>query len=100
MHREVAIACVEPCRFAELPHCLQAKEGVAFDAPSALAAQHAGEDVGNRVNIWRDVETPPHQIVACVHHESDLFGGHDLPQAIDKFRTAGAAGEDADHAAL
>src|ERR1700756_735599 len=91
---------MEPCGLAQLPHGLQAEEGVALHAPSALAAQHAGEDVGNRIDIGRDVESPPEQIVTGVDHQRDFFSRHDLAQAIDKFCAAGAATEDADHAAL
>src|SRR5690349_15201605 len=91
---------MEPCRLAELPHGLQAKEGVALYSPSSLAAQHAGEHVGDRIDVGRDVESPPHQIVAGIHHERDVFRGHDLAKAVDKLRATRASAENADHAAL
>src|SRR5215831_2023242 len=100
MHRQIAVAGMEPCRLAELHHRLQAKEGIALHAPSALAAQHAGEHVGDRIDVGRDVKSPPHQIVARIHYQRDVFRRHDLAQSVDKLRAAGASAEDADHAAL
>ena len=97
---EIAVSGVEPDGFAELSHRLQAVEGVALHAPSTLVAQEIGEDVSDGIDVGRNIEAPPEKVVAGVDYESDFFGGHDLAQAIDEFCAAGAAGEDADHAAL
>src|SRR6202035_364966 len=100
MHCEIAIAGVKPGGFAELPHGLQAEKRIALDAPSALAAEQAREDVGDRINIWGNVESPPKQIIASIHHHGDVFGRDDLPKSIDELGTAGSASKHADHAAL
>ena len=97
VHGEVAVAGVEPCGLAELSHGLQAEEGVAFHAPSALAAQHAGEHIGDGVDVGGNVEAPPEQVIAGVDDQGDFFGGHDLAEAVDELGAASAAAEDADH---
>src|SRR5271165_5452850 len=91
---------MEPGRLAELSHGLQAEKRIALYAPSALAAEHAGEYVSNGIDIRRNVESPPEQIVARVNDDRDFFGGHDLPQAVNEFCTAGTTAQNADHAAL
>ena len=100
MHCKIAVAGVEPRGFAELSHGLQAEKSIAFDAPAALAAEQTGENVSDGVYVWRDVEAPPQQVIAGVDDQSDFFSRDDLPQAIDKLCSAGAAGEHADHAAV
>jgi hypothetical protein len=70
-----------------------------FHAPSTLATEHAGEHIGDGVDVGRNVETPPEQVIAGVDDQRDVFGGHDLAQSVDELGAAGAAAEDADHAA-
>ena len=100
MHCQIAVAGVEPCGFAELPHGLQAKKSIAFHSPSAFAAEQPGENVGDGINVGRNVESPPQQVIAGVHDQSDFFGGDNLAQSIDKLCAASAAGEYADHATV
>src|SRR4029077_15762835 len=96
-HGQVTVAGVEPRGLAQLSHGLRAEECVALHAPSALAAEHAGKHISDRIDVGRDVEAPPEKVVAGVHNERDVFGGHDLAEAVDELRTAGSAAEDADH---
>src|SRR5262249_29512789 len=67
---------------------------------SALAAEHAGKYVRDGVDVGRDIESPPQQIIACIDDDGDVVGGHRLTQAIHKLRATCTAAEDADHAAL
>src|SRR5581483_4572477 len=100
MHRQIAVARVEPRGLAELSHGLQAEKCVALHSPAALAAQHAREHVGDGVNVGRDVESPPQKIVAGVDDKGDFFCRHDLAKAIDELCAPCSAAEDTDHAAL
>ena len=97
---KIAVAGLEPGGLAEFLHGLQAKKCVAFDAPTALAAEQAGENVSDGVDIGRNVKTPPEQVVAGVDDQRKFFWRDNPAQAVDELGAAGAAGEDADHAAL
>src|ERR1039458_650450 len=100
MYRQIAIAGVKPRRLAKLPHGLQAEKSIAFDAPAALAAEQAGKNVSDGVDVRGHVESPPQQVVASVDDESDFFRWDHLPQTIDELGAARAAGEYTNHAAL
>src|ERR1051325_5718639 len=91
---------MEPRGLTELAHGLQEKKRVALHAPSPLAAQHPREHVGDRVNIRRNVQAPPQQVVAGIDPQRTLFGGRDLAQADDKLRASGPAAQNTNHAAL
>jgi len=97
---EIAISGVEPDGLAELTHVLQAEKSIPLHAPAALATQHAGENVRDGVDVGRNVESPPEQIVSRIDNEREFFGGENLAQAIHKFCAAGAARQHRDHAAL
>ena len=62
MNSEIAISGVKPCWFTELPHGLQTEKRVALYSPPAFATEQAGENVGNRIYVRRDVESPPEQV--------------------------------------
>src|ERR1022692_3328168 len=100
MHRQIAVAGVKPRRLAKLPHGLQAKKSIALHAPAALAAEQAGKNVSDGVDVRGHVESPPQQVVASVDDESDFFRRDHLPQTIDELGAARAAGEYTNHAAL
>src|SRR5437870_2329127 len=91
---------MKPCGLAELSHGLQAEESVSLDSPAALATQHAGKNVSDGVDIRRNVEAPPKQVVAGIDDDRNLFGRHHLAEAINEFRSARTTGENANHAAL
>src|ERR1700722_18892228 len=99
MGGEVAIAGVKPGRLSELTHGVEAKESVAFHAPAALLAEFTGQHVDDGIEIRRNVESPPEQIVTGVDDDGQLIGRNNLGESIDKFCAAGAAGENRDHAA-
>ncbi len=98
--RQIAVAGMEPDRFAQLSHRLEAEKRVALDAPTSLFAEQTREDVRNGVDIGRDVQTPPFQIIAGVHDDGEFFGWHYLAQAVHKFRASRATCQNDDHAAL
>ena len=99
MDGKITITDVEPDRLSQLAHGLQAVEGVALHAPAALFAEQAGKDVSDRIQVRRDVQSPPLEIVPGIHDDCDVFGSDDLTQAIDELGASGAAGEYDDHAA-
>ena len=70
VHGQVAVAGVEPGGLAELSHGLQAKKSIALHAPAALAAEQAGENVGDRIDVRGNVESPPQQVVAGVDDQT------------------------------
>src|SRR5271170_2050210 len=100
MHRKIAIASVEPRRLAQLSHGLQAEKSISFHTPAPLAAEQAGENVGDRVDIRGDIKPPPAQVVASVDDHRDLFRRNDLAQTIHKLGSASPSGKHTDHAAL
>src|ERR1700733_4293579 len=100
MNREIAVAGVEPGGFAELSHGLQAKKSIALHPPAALPAQQAGEHISNGINIGRNVQSPPEQVVAGVDDHGDFLRRDHLLQTVNKLGASCAPGEHADHAAL
>src|ERR1700693_1788063 len=100
MNRKIAIPRVEPRGLSQLSHRLQTKKSIALYPPAPLPAQQAGQNVENRIEVRQYVKSPPQQVIACIHHHRDLFRRDDLPQPIDKLRSARAAREYANHAAL
>src|SRR3954447_23039171 len=83
-----------------MSHRLQAEKGVALHTPASFSAQHPREHVCDRVDVGRNIKSPPEQVIACVEDDGNLFGGHGLNQAVHALRAPGAAAEHADHAAL
>ena len=68
--------------------------------PPALAAQNSGKNIGDRIQIGRDAQPPPVQIVAGVNHTRDLFLWQDLGQSPDQLGSACAASKYGDHGAF
>src|SRR5262252_1404643 len=100
MDRKVAVPGVKPGGLSQLPHGLQAKKSVSLNSPATFPAQPAGENVGDRVDVGRDVQPPPQQVVASIDHDCDFVGGNDLTEAIDELCASRPSAQDADHAAL
>ncbi len=97
---EIAVAGVKPDGLAQFAHGLQAKESVALHAPAAFLAEQSGQHVGDGIEVGRNVESPPLQIVSGVDDDGEIFGGNDLAQAVHKLGAAGASGEYDNHAAF
>ena len=100
MDGEVAVADVKPDGLRQFFHGLQAEKRVAFYSPAAFFAQQTGQNVGDGIEIGRNVEAPPLEIVAGVHDDGQFFGGDDLAQAIDELGAASPTGEHYDHAVV
>src|SRR5579872_6676236 len=98
MDREVAVAHIEPDRLGEFAHGLEAKECVTLYAPSALLAEQASHGVGDRIQVRRNVQTPPLQVVSGIHDECELLRRENLTEAFDKFCASRAARKHHDHA--
>src|ERR1019366_5256020 len=81
-------------------HGVQTKKSVALHAPPALRAQFAGQQVSDGIEIGRNVQSPPHQVVAGIYDDRQFFRTNDLPQSIHELGAARAAGQNRDHAAL
>ena len=98
--REIAVAGVKPDGLSQVAHGLQTKKCVALDAPAAFLAQQPGQYISDGIEVRRNVQSPPFQIVSGIHDDGEIFGRNDLAQAIDKLGAARPAGEYDDHAAL
>src|SRR5947207_14699281 len=100
MRGQITVAELEPRRLSQLAHGLKTLEGVTFHAPAAFPAELAGKRIKNGIHVGRDMQSPPAQVVGSVDDVSHLLRRNDLPQPLDKFRAAGAAGKNHNHAAL
>src|ERR1700684_3435655 len=63
-------------------------------------AQFAGQHVGDGIDVWGNIESPPRHVVAGVYDDGEVFGRNNLAQPIDKLGAASPAGKNSDHAAL
>ena len=72
MNGEIAVAHMKPDRLGQLSHGLQAKKCVTLYAPAAFLAEQSGHRVGDRIQVGRDVQSPPFQIVSRVHDEGEF----------------------------
>ena len=96
MRGEVAVAEAEPRLGAEVAHGLEAAEGLAREAPAPLDIEPAGERVGDRVEVGRDVESPDLGVVAGVADDGQVARVHDGRQASEELGGAGATGDRGD----
>src|SRR4029077_20636712 len=71
---EITITHVKPDGLSQLAHGLQAVKGVALHAPATFFAEQAAENVGDGIQVGRDVQSPPLEIVAGIHDECDVLG--------------------------
>ena len=85
MYGKIAIPRMKPDGLPELPHVLQAEERIPFYPPAALATQQSGQYVGDRIDVGRNVQTPPQQVIARIDDERELLRGHYSAQTVDKF---------------
>src|SRR5882762_5748424 len=69
---EITVAEIEPTLAVEPAECVEGVEGLAFEAPSVLAIDHAGERVDHRVNVRRNVKPVEMLIVAGVDDDGHL----------------------------
>src|ERR1035438_117523 len=78
-------------------HALETTKTIALDAPSALEAELAGKRVEDRVDIGRNVQPPPFDIVTGVDDDGQVVGSNLVMQTLNEFCAASAAGENDDH---
>src|ERR1700678_2267756 len=100
MGGQIAIAGMKPGGLSQLPIAIQAKKRVALYSPAALLAQFSGQHVSDGIEIGGSIQSPPHQVIAGVHDNCELFGGNDLPQAVDELGASSAPSQNRYHAAL
>src|SRR6267142_3871007 len=74
MCSQIAVAELEPTRRSQHLYALKALKVVAFQAPAAFRAQHARERVSDGIQIRRDVQSPPDEVVTSVHDQCELVG--------------------------
>src|SRR5882762_10677268 len=74
MRREIAIAEAEPRLAVETRERRKHVERFVVEAPSLCAIHHAGERVGNGVDIRRDMESVEGFVVAGVNDDGQPFG--------------------------
>src|SRR5207245_7005038 len=97
---QVTVAGMEPDRLSQLSHCLQALEGITLNAPTAFLAQQTGQRVSDGVQVGRNIQAPPEQVISGVHDDAQLFRRNHLAKTVDQLRTAGASRKHGDHPAL
>src|SRR3954469_12887376 len=100
MGRQITVPYAEPRLLTQLFHRVQAMKGIAAHSPTALAAQQVRQHIYNRIDVRRNIETPPNVVVAGVHDDGEFFRGNHAPQAVDKLRPSRPSSQDNDHAAL
>src|SRR5438046_7893314 len=93
MRREVAIAETEPVGHAVPAHLFEAAERLVANSPATLQIEPAGEAVENGINIGTDVESPNAGVIADIHDDVDVALWNNLHEPAQKFRGAGAAGQ-------
>ena len=71
MGGQVTVTEPEPALAAQLGQFLHHRPRLAGHAPSGLAIVHAGQGVGDRVQVGADVETVEDGVVAGVDHGGD-----------------------------
>ncbi len=97
MGGKIKIAEAEPCRLPQTRHALHAAETVALDAPSAVDAELASESVEDGVDVGRNVQPPPVNVVAGVDDDGQIFWSDLVMQALNQFCATRAACENDDH---
>src|ERR1035438_4896557 len=97
MSGEIEIAETEPVRLTQMRHAVEAPEAVALDAPSALDAELSGKRVEDGVDVGRNVQSPPLDVVGGIHDDGQVIGSNGMLQSLDQFCAARPAGENNDH---
>ena len=94
---QIEIAEAEPLGLAQMRYAFEAAETVALDAPSALHAELAGQRVEDGVDVGRNVQPPPLNVVGGIDDDSQVLGSDREMQSLHEFGAAGPAGENDDH---
>src|ERR1019366_5036382 len=97
MSGKIEIAKAEPGGLSQMRHALEAAETVALDAPSALDAELSGQSIQNGIDVGRNMQSPPLDIVGCIDDDGQIFGSNRVLQPLHQFCAAGAASENDNH---
>src|SRR5215472_429579 len=73
---------------------------VAANSPAAFTAQHSRQYIHDRIDIGRDVQTPPFMVVAGIDDDREIFRRNNALKPVDKLRATGSTCQDNNHAAL
>src|SRR5207237_10396058 len=84
MDREITVAHLKPDGLSQMSHCLQAKECIALHAPASLFAKKSSEYVGDGIEVGRDVQSPPEQVVTGIDDQWQFFGCDESGKSIDE----------------
>ena len=88
----VAVAQTEPGLAAELFQRLHEGPGFVVAAPAKLAVGHAGQRIGDCIDVGGDGQAEMLEIVAGVDDDQQVLGGHDARQAEGELRAPYPAG--------
>src|ERR1035437_2984023 len=99
MCRQIKIAETEPRRLPELLHTLQAAKAVVVHAPTAVLAEQVRQSVEHGIDVWRNMQSPPLEVVAGIDDDREVIRRDHLLQALHQLGAAGPAREDDDHCA-
>src|ERR1035437_5478874 len=97
MSRKIEIAKAEPAGLPQMRHAFEAAEAVAFDAPSAIDTKLTGQRVEDGVDVGRNVQSPPLNVVAGVDNDGQVLGSNRVEKSLYKLRATGAASQNDDH---
>src|SRR5256885_7254381 len=100
MSREITVAYAEPRLFAQFFHRVQAMKSIAAHSPTAFAAQQVRQHINNRIDVRRNINTPPNVVVTGIHDDGEFFGGDDTSQSVYKPHSACPARPRYHHAGL
>ena len=88
---QVKVAQAEPRGLAEARHALKAAKAIVFNAPAALDAQRIGQRIKNGIDVGRDMQSPPLDVVASIDDDSEVLGRDNVVQALHQLRSPGSA---------
>ncbi len=97
MGRQIEVAKTEPRRLPQFRHAFKAAKTFVLQAPAALWAERAGEGVQHRIDVGRNVQPPPLDVVASVDDNGQVFRSDGVLQTLNELCAAGATGENDDH---
>jgi hypothetical protein len=93
MRGQIAIAEIEPRRFAKARHPTKGVKRLVGQPPAACEVDHAGERVADRVEVGRNVEPPDLRVVARVDDDGQIARVEELGEPPHQLRGARAARE-------
>ncbi len=93
MHREIAVAEIEPIFAAQLSERRHEIPAFVVTAPTALLIRKVGERVDERVGVRANPQSQMGEIVSGVGDDGQVLGRQNVRKTQSQFRAADTAGE-------